>query len=124
MMTNIITNSKLNKVELDLMELEKIAGGWLVEKTLGHAKVYGDIYNAGISIESTWFGPSRYYISGHQISREQADEIVDASMDLWKQYQADGSDWVAYARAWKQILKSQYSIEWDGIKGNYSHPLW
>ena len=115
---NNMDNEKI--VPLDNTLLSEVNGGWLVESAPGDARTFGEIYNAGISIESTWVGSSRYFISGGEISFDLADKIIRESKKIWKKYQGS-ADWVGYAREWKTVLREKWSIEWDGLKGTYWH---
>lgn len=102
--------------ELRKEELEIVAGGGFYES------VYVDenTYRAGISFKSCVFTRDEYWIGSTRISKELAGLLRERSKDIWMRKYSQSGDLVGFIREWKQILKSDYGIEWDGKTGTRS----
>ena len=77
------------------------------------------MYRAGISFDRTFFGTNGYRIGSTVISRNTAEEMREKSMKIWNDKYAEKGDLVGFIREWKQELKNEYNIDWDGRIGDY-----
>ena len=97
---------------LTFWEMEQIAGGHPFEEKFADYS----LYRAGITCEEHFFSDDEFRIGSRNISKSLAKSMRSRSQKLWASYSASG-DYVAYARAWKQILANEYGISWNGEMG-------
>ena len=97
---------------LTVNEMEQFAGGHPFEEKFADY----DLYRAGITCNMHLFSVDEFTIGSVNISKDLAKALRARSKKVWADYSASG-DYIAYARAWKEILASEYGITWNGEIG-------
>ncbi len=117
MKTNCMTPKAM---EITMEQLECVAGGQPFEEAFADTA----LYRAGVSFVNVIFGSDEFYVNGTAISKDTAKDLREKSKKLWKEKYAQSGDYVAYAREWKQVLKDDYDLSWNGLMGTYSVHAW
>ena len=94
-------------------ELNMVNGGTIFGAECANAEAF----RAGISMKYCFVTAHEFYIGSTRISKDQAFEIYEKSCKVWKERYAATGDLVGFTREWKQVLKRDYGIDWDGKAG-------
>ncbi len=121
-MTEVYTTPRETMIRKELTdaETEIVAGGSPFEDCFGDVA----LYRAGVSFENVCFGSDRYFVGSRQIDKELARKLRSESTKLWDSKYAGSADMVGYLREWKQVLASDYNIDWNGRLGTYEACVW
>ncbi|MBR2434791.1 MAG: hypothetical protein IKB22_04905 [Lentisphaeria bacterium] len=121
-MTEVYTTPKETMIRKELTdaETEIVAGGSPFEDCFGDIA----LYRAGVSFENVCFGSDRYFVGSKKIDKELARTLRSESTKLWNSKYASSADMVGYLREWKQVLASDYNIDWNGRLGTYEACVW
>lgn len=105
--------------ELTDEELSAVCGGTFLEGEICIGGKRIDIYRAGVTYVNCAFGADEFYIGNKRISKALANEITLYGLEVWRNKYAASGDLIGFTKEWKEVLRNNYGIEWDGRMGEY-----